>query len=411
MPKLRCALVLVAVLWSGAGWGQDRIWTFPEVLRQSLADHPNVLAKRSAAAAADSDHESALWQRYPTPTVQAISGGGTVATNTSNLQVQQPLWTGGRITAGIDATQFRKDAAVHGISETRQELSLRVVAAYVEAVRQQIREEQAQRSVEEHRRLLALISRRVDQEVSARVDREFAQSRLYQAANDLSLITQQRRSALTQLSQLTGQPVARVAVLAQDVLSVPESEDAAMQKAIAASPTLARMAAEEQAAGADVDSKRASLWPQVALRMERYFGGGLATASDTRILLVLEAQPGAGLSAGTNIAAARSRQLSLAQGREGALRDLRERVAVDWNELQYARGRRETAELSRATSARVFESYAQQFTTGRKTWIDVMNAVRESTQAEFAVADAAAQFAGAALRLGMVTGTLLPAAL
>jgi len=56
----------------------------------------------------------------------------------------------------------------------------------------------------------------------------------------------------------------------------------------------------------------------------------------------------------------------------------------------------------------VFESFTQQFTTGRKTWIDVMNAVREFTLAEFAVADAEAQFAGAALRLGIVTGTLQP---
>jgi len=135
------------------------------------------------------------------------------------------------------------------------------------------------------------------------------------------------------------------------------------------------------------------------------FGGAL---SDSRVMLVLEAQPGAGLSAVTNIDAARSRQRALEQARDGALRDLQERVGIDWNEFRFARERRENAELSRLTSARVFESFTQQFTTGRKTWIDVMNAVREFTLAEFAVADAEAQFAGAALRLGIVTGTLQP---
>jgi len=403
--KFQILIAFVAVSWSGAGWGQDLTWTFHETLRQALATHPNVLARRSSAAAAESDRESALWQRYPTPSLQAISGGGNNAANTSSFQVQQPLWTGGRITAGIEATQFRKNAADFVVAETRQEISLRVAAAYVEALRQQTRENQGRRSVDEHKRLLGLIGRRVEQEVSARVDSELAQSRLYQAINDLSLNTQQRRSALTQLSQLTGQPVARLAPLEPGLVSAPQSEEIALQKAIAASPTLARISAEEQAAGADVDSRKAALWPQVGVRFERLFGGAL---SDSRVMLVLEAQPGAGLSAVTNIDAARSRQRALEQARDGALRDLQERVGIDWNEFRFARERRENAELSRLTSARVFESFTQQFTTGRKTWIDVMNAVREFTLAEFAVADAEAQFAGAALRLGIVTGTLQP---
>lgn len=400
---MRTFLALAALLLPIAGWCQGHAWTFSELLQQSLASHPNVLAKRASAAAAESDHDSALWQRFPTPSLQTISGAGlaTATGNLSRFQLQQPLWTGGRITAAIDATQFRKNAADSVVNETRQDLSLRVVAAYVEASRQQWREEQGRRGVEEHRRLLGLIDRRVRQEVNASVDRELAQSRLYQAINDLSLNTQQRQSALTQLSQLTGRPVTSIVALDPSVLAVPKSEDLALEQAIAASPTLARIAEEERAAGADVDSKRSVLWPQVGVRFERDFGG----LSDSRVMLVLEAQPGAGLSAGTDISAARSRQRAVEFSREGALRDVQERIGVDWNELRHARERKDNAELSRKTSERVFESFTQQFTTGRKSWIDVMNAVREFTQAEFALSDASAQYIGAALRLGIVTGT------
>lgn len=338
--------------------------------------------------------------------MQAISGSNNSIGNTSRFQLQQPLWTGGRITAGINATQFRKDAADQVVSETRQELALRVVNAYVEAIRQQTREEQARRSVEEHRRLLDLIGRRVKQEVSAAVDAELAQSRLYLAINDLSLNTQQRVSALTQLTQLAGRPVARTAPLDEALFSLPQSEEIALQKAIAASPTLARVAAETQAAGADVDSKRAALWPTVAVRYERDFGG----LSDTRLMLVLEAQPGAGLSAGTDIEAARARARALGHARDGALRDLQEAVGIDWNEVKHARERRENAALSRKTAATVFDSYSRQFATGRKSWVDVMNSVREFTQAEFAVADAEAQFSAAALRLNVRIGAVLPPA-
>jgi adhesin transport system outer membrane protein len=409
LQKLQTFLCSIVLAWPAAGHGQERTWTFSEVLRQSLAAHPSVLASRSSAIAAEADHESAKWQRFPTPSLQSYSSQSASTGNISSFQVQQPLWTGGRITAGIDAAQFRKDAADSVVGETSRDLALRVVAAYVEAARQQTREEQARRGVAEHERLLGLIGRRVQQEVSAPVDREFAQSRLYQAINDLSLNTQQRKNALTQLTQLAGRPVENVAALGSEVVAVPQSEESALQAAIAASPTLARIAAQERAAGADVDSQRASLWPTLALRFQRNLGG-IVGVTDNQLLLVLQAQPGAGLSAMSNIEAARSRQSSLEYQRDAAVRDVQERVGVDWNELRYARERLDNADLSRKTAGRVFESYTQQFTTGRKTWIDVLNAAREFTQAEFAFADADAQYAGAALRLRVNTGTLLPGA-
>ncbi len=406
MPQLAQFICFAALLLPAALHAQDKAWTFPDLLRQSLAAHPSVLASRSSAIAAGSDLESALWQRFPTPSFQAFSSQTPGTGNISSFQVQQPLWTGGRITAGIDAAQFRKDAAESVVGETSRDLALRVVAAYVEAVRQKLREEQARRGVSEHERLLGLIGRRVQQEVSAPVDRELAQSRLYLAANDLSLNSQQRQIALTQLTQLTGRPVENVAAFGPETVAVPPSEEIALQRAIANSPTLARIAAQEKAAGADVDAQRAAMWPTINLRYQRNLGG-VGGVTDNQLMLVLQAQPGAGLSALSNIEAARSRQNALGHQRDSAVRDIQERVGIDWNELRYARERRDNADLSRKTAARVFDSFTQQFTTGRKTWIDVLNAVREFTQSEFSFADADSQVAGAALRLGITTGTLL----
>ena len=57
-------------------------------------------------------------------------------------------------------------------------------------------------------------------------------------------------------------------------------------------------------------------------------------------------------------------------------------------------------------TAEVFDSFARQFVIGRKSWLEVLNAVRESTQAQLAVADARAQQLAAALRLQLLTGAL-----
>jgi len=92
--------------------------------------------------------------------------------------------------------------------------------------------------------------------------------------------------------------------------------------------------------------------------------------------------------------------------RDAAQRDLQAQIAVDWDDWQFARQRLQTAEQSRSMSAEVFESYTRQYTTGRKTWIDVLNAVREVTQADFQMADAQAQVVAAALRLRLRSGAL-----
>jgi adhesin transport system outer membrane protein len=117
-------------------------------------------------------------------------------------------------------------------------------------------------------------------------------------------------------------------------------------------------------------------------------------------------QTGAGLSALSGVEAAIAKRDAVRQQREVALRDLRERVAMDWDEMVAASKRLENATLASRSSKEVYESYTRPYTAGRKTWLDVLNTVRESTQSEVAVADASAQAVGASLRLRLVTGNV-----
>jgi adhesin transport system outer membrane protein len=165
---------------------------------------------------------------------------------------------------------------------------------------------------------------------------------------------------------------------------------------------LRRLTYEEDAASADITSKRSAYMPQLALRLERSRG----QINDSRVMLVLLAQPGAGLSALSGVDAAVAKHEAVQMAREAAVRDTRERVTLDWNEWTAARLRLENASESGAMSTEVFESYARQYVIGRKTWSDVLNAVREATQSQFALEDARAQAIAASLRLSAQSGTL-----
>jgi adhesin transport system outer membrane protein len=322
--------------------------------------------------------------------------------NNGLLRLDQPLWTGGRITAAIDAAGSRLDAAGAAIDESTLDLSLRVIAAYGEALRQQAKMQYAQAGVDEHEKLLGMIRRRVEHEVSSQTDQSLAESRLYQAVNDLALIKQAYNNAIAQLGQLCGCEAKTISERGVSAQLDAQSLDDVLTQVLAYSPALRRLKHEEEAADADIASKRSAYSPQLSLRLEKSTG----QLQTSRALLVLQAQPGAGLSAISGVDAAIARREAARMAREAAERDARDRATLDWNEWQSSRLRFENSKLSRSMSTLVFESYARQYAIGRKSWIEVLNAVREASLAEFSLEDARSQMVAASLRLRAQTGKL-----
>lgn len=402
MAGLTTVLLLLAAGPAAAG----EAWTFDTLLREAGTTHPSVVARQRSQDAARADVAAAEWQRYPTPGIE-LSADGKGRHDTVAF-VQQPLWTGGRITAGIEGAESRYGAAGEEVSAVRRDVLLRLVDAYVETRRRQAQQKIHRTNVQQHERLQEMIERRVEREVSPRVDRDLARSRLYQAANELSHVTQSLANSLTRLSELAGQPVATVAETdAPDVSGLPVGRAEALEQAVAVSPVLSRLTFERSAADADVKSERAAFWPKLALRLEhRRADSAGQNLSDQRALVTLESQFGAGLSTGSRVDAAVARREALAEERRAALRELETDVADTWHQLTAARLRLENSRINRESAATVFDSYARQYVVGQKSWLDVLNAVRESSQSALAVEDAQAEALRAGLRLRMLTGSL-----
>ncbi len=376
---------------------------FDQLLNATLTTHPSMLGKVSAVAAAQADREGAEWQRYPSPSVQLNTDQARKTYGSRSpglLRIEQPIWAGGRISSGIRAANEREDAAGIAVEEERLSLTLKLVSSYVEALRQKNRYQYAELSLKNHQNLLRMIRERVKHEVSSQADLRLADTRLNSAQIDLSFAAQARDSALNQLVQLSGLVVEDVADFKVSKLVLPDRLNQAMDEALVWSPTLKRLSYEEAASEADIDVKRATILPQVSLRLERYFG----EYSDSRAQVVLQAQPGAGFSAVSGVDAARARRDAVQYSRSAAERDLRDRVTQDWNEWSAARLRLENAENSMFMSEEVFQSYTRQYVAGRKSWLDVMNAAREATQAAFTYVDAKSQALAAGLRLRAFTG-------
>ncbi|CDG83743.1 TolC family protein [Janthinobacterium agaricidamnosum] len=405
---IRAALLAALMLLSSGPLHAQGVWSFEQVLQAALLNHPTIQGRRSAQDAARADLDGAKWQRYPTVSVEAPAGSTSSSSSSGLVRIEQPLWAGGRIYAGIDAAGSRVDAAGAALEEERLTLSLRVIAAYTEALRQSARRKFAEEGLAEHEKLLAMIKRRVDQSVSSQTDQRLAESRTYQASNDLSNANQALASSLAQLSQLTGKPVREVSDAGIAAIEPPlrDGIDAILPQALAYSPTLRRLEFEEQAAGSEIALQRSAYMPKLVVRLEKNTGNQPDIDNRARAMLVLVAQPGAGLSALAGVDAAVAKREAARSAREAAERDVRERFTLDWNEAEASRQRLGNAGQASATTTQVFESYARQYVIGRKTWNDVLNAVREATQAQFALEDTRAQAIAAGLRLAAETGNL-----
>ena len=291
------------------------------------------------------------------------------------------------------------------LEEARLDLTLRVITTFTESQRQQARLIHTQAGVDAHEQLLAMIRRRVAQEVSSQTDERLAQSRFFQAVNERSLAQQALINALASLAQLVGQDASGVVEVTAPGGYTLTDQLTTVAQAVTVSPVLHRLMAEEQAAQADVSAKQSLTKPQLALRLERALG----QTYDQRVMLVLLAQPGAGLSAFSGIEAALARAEAVRQAKESARREVQERVLLDWNEWTHAQQRLDNAQHFQAINTEVFESYKRQYVAGRKTWVDVLNAVREATQAQLALEDARAQVNAAAWRLAALTGQIYTA--
>jgi outer membrane protein, adhesin transport system len=402
------ALTLCLPPFAGTASAGDRRLDLEQLVAIAIRSHPGVAAKRADLGAAQAEVEAARWQYFPTPSMQVrgLDTGGAATV----LALQQPLWAGGRLDAGLDATDSRAHSAGVSIAEAQYNLALRVSSAWQAWLQARGRGDALAKNVALLDGYSGSVRRRIAGGVSAEVDHELVVSRLAQARSSLSTVRAAERTALAQLSQMVGQSLRTEALTIPDgVEDRPPPLEALIDQATMSSPVLRRLDADIQAARHEVAQKDATLWPTLALRAEHQRAGATATTmaiNDNRIMVVLDYVPGAGLSAAANADAARARIGGLMESREAARRDLIEKVSTDYEDHLASRDRRRELRNTLKASAEVLASYDRLFVAGKRSWLDVLNAARELTDVETALADVEAQFVASRYRLRLHGGEM-----
>lgn len=304
---------------------------------------------------------------------------------------------------GITRAHARRDAALSAYDEAVQTIAVATSQAFFEVHRWQERLLVLKVSLEQHRQLVATMERRYAQEVSPLSDLELARTRALQIEQQLYQARAQEASAASRLRELVGDPFMLIGRLPAVPSSWPIFTDVELiSEVLEFSPVLKRLSFEAKSADAEAKIARASILPQLSGQYS------YSEAFGHRVGVVLRAQSEGGLSRFSAADAANERvrasELQIVAGE----RQARDQATAILREYESATARLSGSEAAAASSRAVTASYMRQFTSGRRTWLDVMNAVREATTAEIDVIEARVAAHSSLTRIMLLSGRWAP---
>ena len=266
-----------------------------------------------------------------------------------------------------------------------------MLQAYGDWLAAHLKVQATEKSLATHTRLHEQVKRRIEQGASSESDLILATGRLESVAAEITLVNAQKEIARARLGQLVGRQVDEAALRAAPAL--PRRLDTGLQPllqlALARHPSIKKLQAQARVHQATVEERRAELSPEVYARAERQHGnhGSGNTSPENRFFIGLSSRFGAGLSGLSNVEGARAElQAALAEV-EQQNRLVSEQVLADYTLNTSSEARLQALRAALKAAGQVAESYDRQFLSGRKSWLDVMNAARELAQTEMQLAD------------------------
>lgn len=382
------------------------------LITQAVQTHPIVGSARANQQATMEGITAAKLNLLPTPSVS--SGFDRDNDFVSEVVIRQPLWTGGKLTADVNQAIFDDKAAVEYIYEQQNLVAKTTIdawQAYIQAIAKQDVHISGLKDLNEFE---AMMQRRVNQGVSARIELDLVTNRILQEQNAYQAAVEQQRIAAARLEQIVGEPLSQSsmmnlpnikALVNQAKQQSTSFERMAFEQAGFYNPTVVKEHFQIESAKQGVEAQQASKYPTVYAQYEHaYYHED--NKNKGKFSLGLSYAPGAGFS---NLALARASHAqvsSLVQTQEAARRRVIENIQVQYQQFVSARDRETSLVAAVAGAQIVVSSYRRQFIAGRKSWLEVLNAVREHNDYQVQLVQTRADMLGAFYRLQVDFGSM-----
>ena len=251
--------------------------TLQDALSAAFQTNPSLEVQRAELGIAREQLNQARGARAPTVDLSASGGYESLDSNqpiafnlgdrpiaSAQLQATLPLYTGGRISAGIDQAQagiLAADAQFDGVS---QDLILDVVTAYVDVLRDREAIQIRANSVALLEEQLRAATDRFEVGFATRTDVKQAEARLQGAKASYTGADAPLEASLSIYEVFVGQAAGDLAPV-PDAPSIPASYEMALQAALVDNPDLTALRQAERAAEQAVRSAKGESKPSLSL--------------------------------------------------------------------------------------------------------------------------------------------------
>jgi outer membrane protein len=385
--------------------GAGRAETLADAIAMAYRSNPTLQAERAQQRVTDETYVQARAGYRPTASVgisanyadtrtgfaypshiESNSGGAT-------LTVTQPLYTGGRTEAAVEAAEATVAAGREGLRSTEAQILQAVVQAYTDVRRDQQILAIRDNNLAVLRGQLELTRAKFEVGQITRTDVAQAEAQLASARALLSSAQAQLQISRANYTAVVGQNPGELAA-EPPIPGVPPTVDQAFDTAEAESPVLRRARSTEQASRARIAGARAANRPSVALQGTLGYTGRVAPfdPSDYNRAVTAEAvvtQPlfTGGLNS-SNIRAALQQNNADRLNIEAARRQVVQTVSQAWNVMAGSKAN-VVSDEEQVRAARVaFEGTQEEYKVGLRTTLDVLIAQQTLRDAELALVQA-----------------------
>jgi len=267
--------------------------TLGDAMALAYQSNPTLQAQRATQRALDETYVQAMANFRPQITVQSSVSGehnneiadttgrlaGTTDLNSNSIQISQPLYTGGRLAAGVSAAVAGVLAGRETLRAAEETTLQNVVQVYVDVRRDQESVEIAQENVE-------LLQRQLDESRArfavgdiTRTDVALAETRVAGARAQLASAQAQLATSRATYLSVVGENPGKLDPEPPLAKLLPDTIDKALDMAEQNSPHIREADYTEQSSAAKVAGAKAQTRPSLSLQATLgYYGGSNSTS-------------------------------------------------------------------------------------------------------------------------------------
>lgn len=381
--------------------GAAEALSLPEAIALAERGNPGLAQSRAQGDAAEARLAQARAGRLPSLTLSGEAGRGAtdlggffgfgradVSPRAAALELRQPLFTGGAVTAAIDRTREARDAALAQVGGAKALLAAQTAEAFEAVLSAQEILALTQANVRQMSEIAGQADLRFKGGEIARTDLAQAQARLAGARADLARAVGEVARSRAHFVTIVGVEPDSLEPLAV-APPMPASLDEAIAAAQRTSPALVAAQAEARAAEAGVRYAQAERLPSLALTAtgastrDQFFPGyradGFTVGVQGRWTLF------AGGLINGHVAEARAGERGAKAGLETARAQVREAVVGAWQDVETSRALVAAAADQSVAAASALDSVRNEVRVGQKPTLDLLDAEREALAAQSAV--------------------------